>query len=163
MFASELGKGFKGMFASKRAKYVEKLVKDATDPAPPEITKSCENLASEGPPSRSKSRSSKGNQPDTERRRIIRREWPRDPKGSVMKNEVYGKFKKTPNNLPLWAISSGRDGFLIARAFQPFRQAVSCWLLSRMSANWSTQRTKSLGQKPRRTQWKSCHMTWPQF
>ncbi|KAF9050702.1 hypothetical protein BDZ89DRAFT_1057144 [Hymenopellis radicata] len=85
MFDSNLEKGFKGMFASNRAKRIERLMDEVF----------LDERKAESPSAASQPG------PDTVRHRAIRRAWPRDPKGPVIEGP-YGTFKTAGNGLPLW-------------------------------------------------------------
>ncbi len=88
MFAGDLENGFRSMFS--KAKFVEKLVKDNN----PRRLETQQDSEQEDLPKT----------PDPEakdvRRRVIVREWPRDPKGPIMKATPPGKV--AGNNQPLW-------------------------------------------------------------
>ncbi|SJL02727.1 uncharacterized protein ARMOST_06063 [Armillaria ostoyae] len=90
MFAGDLENGFRGMFSN--AKFAENLVKD-------------HNLNQRRPETQQDSEQEDlPKTPDPKaknvRRRVIVREWPRDPKGPIMKATPPGKV--AGNNLPLW-------------------------------------------------------------
>ncbi|KAK0491682.1 hypothetical protein IW261DRAFT_1389570 [Armillaria novae-zelandiae] len=88
MFADDLESAFRGMFS--KAKFAEKLVKDHHQRLP----ETQQDSDQEAPP--------KAPEPEARdvRKRAIVREWPRDPKGPIMKSTLPGKV--AGNNQPLW-------------------------------------------------------------
>ncbi|KAK0439242.1 uncharacterized protein EV420DRAFT_1651082 [Desarmillaria tabescens] len=86
MFADDLETGFRGMFS--KAKFAEAIVKDHNSR---QKQKDSEQKDLPKAPSSAI---------QNVRKRAILRDWPRDPKGPVMKSTPPGKF--AGNNQPLW-------------------------------------------------------------
>ncbi|KAK0472454.1 hypothetical protein IW261DRAFT_1424281 [Armillaria novae-zelandiae] len=87
MFADDLESPFRGVFS--KAKFAEKLVKDHQ-----RLPETLQDSNQEAPP--------KTPEPEARdvRKRAIVREWPRDPKGPIMKSTPPGEV--ADNNQPLW-------------------------------------------------------------